>query len=342
MHPSLSPDEAFAAGPSGGPDLRTSARRRAHHSSRRPGRRPALAALVARRRRLSLRPIEPSTWYPLSAAIPSCWWRPKPSAGERRGCGEQRGTRLPGLVPNGRRIAYAVGRDIEIRGPTAALTRVASMDQAALVRLVTRRQPLVPSPTTQPSCTHPRHRQHRAQLDLDGLHGRRPLNRSPTPRHSTPVRGCRRPKPLFISNRDGSPDIYRVGLIGRVAPPPLRRGSRPGSTCTGSRLATAPCWSTPTFRLLQHLVAGAPQPERSPRPGPRSDGTPVHRGLALSPDGRWPLRSIGAATRRSIGRAAVVSRSSCRSMPARLHTVMVAGQREQRTTGSGTGADASS
>ena len=256
--------------------------------------------------------------------------------------------------PDGRRIAYAVGRDIDIRGAERRPSHAGGQHgSAALVRLVTRRQPAgVRRRQRGLRVRTRRHRQHRAQLDLDGLHGRRLAStghRRRVAQHLSGA-GCRTAEASC-----SSPTATEVGIstgsdwIGRVAPPGLRRGSRPGSTCTGSRSrATAPCWSTPTSPTTP--TSGRwrfPRPERSPRPGrPRSrrDTSPSRVWRSRPTAGGWHSIPIGAATRRSIGsRYPAVSRSSCRSMPAT--TSCRPGRRmaaSWRTTGSGTGADASS
>jgi Tol biopolymer transport system component len=197
--------------------------------------------------------------------------------------------------PDGRRIAYAVGRDIDVRAAAGgAVTRLATMDQphsfawspdgsrlafvagnAAFVYAPDAIGNIAPSSIWIVSTSGGRPEQVTDAASLNTCPAWLPDGRSL----------------LFISNRDGSRDIYRVALdrSGRPAGAAARLTtglnlhgldlSRDGRMLVYADFSDyANIWSLP-------IPAGAPV--SSAGATPLTTGHQSIEGLALSPDGRW-------------------------------------------------------
>jgi Tol biopolymer transport system component/DNA-binding SARP family transcriptional activator len=197
--------------------------------------------------------------------------------------------------PDGRRIAYSVGRDIDVRAAAGGpVTRLATMDQphsfawspdgsrlafvagnAAFVYAPDAIGNIAPSSIWIVSSSGGRPEQVTDAASLNTCPAWMPDGRSL----------------LFISNRDGSRDIYRVTLdrSGRSAGAPARLTtglnlhgldlSRDGRVLVYADFSDyANIWSLP-------IPAGAPV--SSAAATPLTTGHQSIEGLALSPDGRW-------------------------------------------------------
>jgi Tol biopolymer transport system component/DNA-binding SARP family transcriptional activator len=197
--------------------------------------------------------------------------------------------------PDGRRIAFAAGRDIDVRGAAGGpVTRLATMNQphslawspdGSRLAFVAGNAAFVYAPDAIGNIAP-------SSIWVVSTSGGRPEQVTDAASLNTcPVwmpdgRGL-----LFISNRDGSRDVYRIALdrSGRPADPPARvttglnlHGldlSRDGRVLVYADFSDyANIWSLP-------IPAGAPV--SSAGATPLTTGHQSIEGLALSPDGRW-------------------------------------------------------
>jgi len=197
--------------------------------------------------------------------------------------------------PDGRRIAYAVGRDIDIRGADGGpLTRVARMDQphsfawspdgsrlafvagnAAFVYAPDAIGNIAPSSIWTVSTADGSPQQVTDAASLNTCPVWMPDGRSL----------------LFISNRDGSRDIYRVGLdrSGRPSEAPTRITT--GLNLHGlalSRDGTVLVYADfSDYSNIWSLALPQTGTVSSTGASPLTTGHQSIEGLALSPDGRW-------------------------------------------------------
>jgi len=197
--------------------------------------------------------------------------------------------------PDGRRIAFAMGRDIDVRAAAGGpITRLATMNQphslawspdGSRLAFVAGNAAFVYAPDAIGNIAP-------SSIWIVSTSGGRPEQVTDAASLNTcPVWMPDGRSLLFISNREGSRDVYRVALdrSGRPAQPPARLTtglnlhgldlSHDGQVLVYADFSDyANIWSLP-------IPAGAPV--SSAAATPLTTGHQSIEGLALSPDGRW-------------------------------------------------------